>query len=84
MASQSGFNTVEVSWIPPSPPPSQGYRITVYSLDTSLDVNAVTSPHTLSLQTGLYSIQIAALYDNSSSIAGPVNVSIRGIITIVM
>ena len=79
MAEQTGPETVVVSWTPPSPPPSRGYRITVNSATTSFSRNVSSSPHNLtSLEPGVYSIQLVALTQHYPSEGVAVEFTVGG------
>ena len=81
-AEQIGPERVVVSWTPPSPPPSRGYRITVNSTtsSTSVDINAIITYYFLTLQPGVYGIQMVATshHHYPSEAVGPVEVTVRG------
>ena len=76
MAQQIGNETVKVSWITPSPPPSLGYKITVDSESN----NVPSSPHILTTTIlGVHSVQLQAYSRHyPSEVVGPVNFTVRG------
>ena len=76
MAVQNGFGSVQVSWTAPSPPPFLGYRVTVDQGGVS--VAAPSSPHTIALQPGVYSIHVTSFPQDLSSEALAVEVTVRG------
>ena len=77
MASQIGFGLVQVSWTAPPVPPTMGYLITTHP--GGVNVTVLSSPHTISLQPGLYNIHVMSLSQNSpGGTAGPVEVTVNG------
>ena len=76
MAEQIGIQTVKVSWITPSPPPSLGYRITVDSESN----NVSSSPHILTnMSLGVHSVPLQAYSRHfPSEVVGPVQFTVRG------
>ena len=88
MAEQNGINSVLVTWTPPSPPPSMGYRITVDSTDFSAGIgvtNSSATSRTISLQSGVRNIRMRALSQHyPSEIVGPVEVTVKGKIAVVL
>ena len=82
MAQQIGIQTVKVSWITPSPPPSLWYRITV---DTESN-NVSSSPHILTITIlGVHNVQLQAYSRHfPSEVVGPEQFTVRGMIILQM
>ena len=76
MAVQNAPGSVRVSWTAPSPPPFLGYRVTADPGGVS--VAAPSSPHTITLQPGVYSIRVMSFPQDLSSEALAVELTIRG------
>ena len=78
MAVQNGHDSVRVSWTAPSPSPFLGYRV-IADLG-GVSVAAPSSPHTIILQPGVYSIRVMSFpQDLSSEILAPVELTVRGV-----
>lgn len=80
MAHQTAPQTVAISWTTPSPPPSQGYRITVDSTDISTGIDVLTSPHIITFQQpSIHAFRLVAKSQHfPSEIVGPVEVTVSG------
>ena len=77
MAEQNGLESVLVSWTVPSAPPAMGYRVTAQPGDISIGV--LSSPITVNLPPGVYSITVVALSEQlPSEVLGPVEVKVQG------
>ena len=64
MVIQTGIGEVEISWTAPSDQvPDSGYQILINSThnNTITVLNVMSSPHSVSLQPGVYSMQLVAL-----------------------
>jgi len=71
-------NTLEVSWTAPGTPASAGYRITVNSSGNSTSIDVTTSPHNITLQEGVHSIEVRSIshHHYPSEMVGPVEVTL--------
>ena len=75
-ATQTGFQSVGISWTAPSPPPSHGYRLIVDSVAQSV---LFSSSFTLHMEVGVHTIEVEALSsDHLHNRAVPLQVTVNG------
>ena len=75
-AEQTGLHSVSVTWTAPSDPPT-GYRVETTGIPT---VTVTGTSHTFSVnnRSGAYNIQVRSLYQNFTSEAAAVSITVRG------
>ncbi len=54
----STSGTISISWTPPPAPPSNGYRITVYSEDFSSGIDTMSSSQDISVSLGVHTMRV--------------------------
>ena len=75
MAIQDGLETVRVSWT--APPGGGRYRVTADP--GGISIETLVSPRILSLQPGVYDIQVETLSQHlPGGTVGPISVSVKG------
>ena len=80
MVEQTGIGRVEISWTAPSTQaPDRGYQILINSTHNNTVLNVMSSPHSVSLQPGVYSMQLVALSQTVIyKLSSPVEFTVQG------